>query len=250
MSGHSKWATIKRKKGRNDAQRGRLFTRLIKEIAIAARNGGGSVESNSRLRLAVERAKESNMPADNTERAIKRGTGELEGVSYEEVTYEGYGPGGVAIMVDVLTDNRNRTVSELRHVFSRNGGNFGETGAVAWVFQTKGLISVDKSVASEDQVFAAALDAGAEDIDSEGDSHEITTALGDLMTVRQALEDARIKTASAEIARIPQNTVRVEGKQAEQVLRLVEALEEHDDVQKVFANFDIDVEEMAAIAGE
>lgn len=250
MSGHSKWATIKRKKGKNDAQRGRLFTQLIKEIAVAARNGGGNPDTNARLRMAMDKAKESNMPGDNVDRAIKRGTGELEGVSYEELTYEGYGPGGVAIIVEVLTDNKNRTVSEMRHVFSRNGGNLAENGAVGWVFEAKGTITVNKAAAKEDDLFTVALDAGAEDIDTEGEAYEITTAPSDLEPVRKALIAAKIDVASAEFGRIPTNTVKCEGKTAEQVVRLMEALEDHDDVQKVYGNFDIDEEELAAIAGE
>ncbi len=248
MSGHSKWATIKRKKGRNDAERGKLFTKLIKEITVSARAGGGSPESNPQLRHAIDKAKEGSMPAENIERAIKRGTGELEGVTYEEVVYEGYAPGGVAIIAEALTDNRNRTVSEIRHVFSRNGGNLAETGAVAWVFQSKGLITVEKSSASEDEVFMVALDAGAEDIDSEGETHEITTALADLDKVRTALEEAGIAVANAEPSRVPTTTVKVEGKQAEQVIRLVEALEDHDDIQKVYGNFEMDEKLMAELA--
>lgn len=248
MSGHSKWATIKRKKGKNDAERGRLFTKLIKEITVAAREGGGNPESNPRLRHAIDKAKEGSMPAENIERAVKRGTGELEGVSYEEVVYEGYAPGGIAILAEALTDNRNRTVSDIRHIFSRNGGNLAETGTVAWVFENKGVISVEKSAASEDEVFMAALDAGADDIDSEGDTHEITTAPGDLDKVRKALEAAEIKVASADLSRVPTNTVKVEGKQAEQVLRLVEALEEHEDIQKVYGNFEMDEKLMATLA--
>jgi len=248
MSGHSKWATIKRKKGRNDAQRGKLFTKLIKEITVSARAGGGDPESNPQLRHAIDKAKEGSMPAENIERAIKRGTGELEGVTYEEVVYEGYAPGGVAIIAEALTDNRNRTVSEIRHVFGRNGGNLAETGAVAWVFQSKGLITVEKSSASEDEVFMVALDAGAEDIDSEGETHEITTALADLDKVRTALEEAGIAVANAEPSRVPTTTARVEGKQAEQVIRLVEALEDHDDIQKVYGNFEMDEKLMAELA--
>lgn len=247
MSGHSKWATIKRKKGRNDAERGKLFTKLIKEITVSAR-AGGDPESNPQLRHAIDKAKEGSMPAENIERAIKRGTGELEGVTYEEVVYEGYAPGGVAIIAEALTDNRNRTVSEIRHVFGRNGGNLAETGAVAWVFQSKGLITVEKSSASEDEVFMVALDAGAEDIDSEGETHEITTALADLDKVRTALEEAGIAVANAEPSRVPTTTVRVEGKQAEQVIRLVEALEDHDDIQKVYGNFEMDEKLMAELA--
>jgi len=248
MSGHSKWATIKRKKGKNDAERGKIFTKLIKEITVAARESGGNPDSNARLRLAMDKAKENNMPAENVERAIKRGTGELEGVHYEEVVYEGYGPGGVAILAEALTDNRNRTVSEMRHIFSKNGGNLAESGAVAWVFESKGEITVEKSAASEDDLFLIALDAGAEDIDSEGDTHQITTALADLEKVRRALEEAGIPMISAEPSRVPTNTIKVEGKQAEQVIRLIDALEEHDDIQKVYSNFEMDEKVMAALA--
>ena len=248
MSGHSKWATIKRKKGKNDAERGKIFTKLIKEITVAARESGGNPDSNARLRLAMDKAKENNMPAENVERAIKRGTGELEGVHYEEVVYEGYGPGGVAILAEALTDNSNRTVSEMRHIFSKNGGNLAESGAVAWVFESKGEITVEKSAASEDDLFLIALDAGAEDIDSEGDTHQITTALADLEKVRRALEEAGIPMISAEPSRVPTNTIKVEGKQAEQVIRLIDALEEHDDIQKVYSNFEMDEKVMAALA--
>lgn len=248
MSGHSKWATIKRKKGKADAERGKLFTRLIKEITIAAREGGGNADANPRLRQAVDKAKEGSMPGENIERAIKRGTGELEGVNYEEVTYEGYGPGGVAIMAQAVTDNRNRTVSDIRHVFSRNGGSLAEAGAVAWVFQSKGWITVDKSSAKEDDVFLVALDAGAEDIDTESDSYGITTAPADLDRVRKALEDAGIPVADADLNRLPTTNVKVEGKQAEQVIRLIEALEDHDDIQKVYSNFEMDDRLMTQLA--
>jgi len=248
MSGHSKWATIKRKKGKNDAQRGRIFTKLIKEIAIAARNGGGNPDANPRLRRAIDTAKANSMPMENVERAIKRGTGELEGVSYEEITYEGYAPGGVALLIESVTDNRNRTVSELRNLLSKNGGNLAEAGAVAWVFEAKGSISVEKSAGTEEDVFNIALEAGAEDMETEGETYEITTPLTELDAVRRALEDAGIAVASAEPARVPTTTVKVEGKQAEQVMRLLEALDDHDDVQKVWDNSDIDEKVLAELA--
>jgi YebC/PmpR family DNA-binding regulatory protein len=249
MSGHSKWATIKRKKGKNDAERGRIFTKLIKEIAFAARNGGGNPDTNARLRHAIDTAKSNSMPMDNVERAIKRGTGELEGVSYEEITYEGYAPGGVALLIESVTDNRNRTVSELRNMLSKNGGNLAEAGAVAWVFEAKGSISVDKSAGAEEDIFNIALEAGAEDMETDTDTYEITTPFGDLEAVRSALEAAGIVVASAEPAQIPTNTIKVEGKQAEQVMRLIETLDEHDDVQKIWDNSDIDEETLAEFAG-
>ena len=245
MSGHSKWATIKRKKGKADAERGRVFTKLIKELVVAAREGGGDPDMNPRLRTAIDKAKGSNMPADNIDRAVKRGTGELEGVTYEEAVYEGYGPGGVAFMAEALTDNKNRTISEVRHIFSKNGGNLAENGAVAWVFESKGLITVDKAV-DEEELFLVAAEAGAEDVDSEGEEHEVTMPLQQLDAVKTALTEAGIEPITAEPTRTPTNTVKVEGKQAEQVLRLLDILDEHDDIQKVYGNFDIDMEEMAA----
>jgi YebC/PmpR family DNA-binding regulatory protein len=250
MSGHSKWATIKRKKGATDAARGRLFTRLIKEITIAARDGGGNPDGNPRLRLAIQNAKASNMPADNIKRAIQKGTGELPGVAYEEVTYEGYGPAGVAILVEVVTDNNNRTVSEMRHVFSRNHGNLSQAGSVSWMFQKKGTIVVlpaaQRPPVSEDDLLNIILDAGADDMQTDDDSYTITTTPHAFETVKKALEDKGIHIESASIQMVPQNTVKVEGKEAEQILRLMEALEEHDDVQNVYANFDIDEKVMAA----
>lgn len=251
MSGHSKWATIKRKKAATDAARGRLFTRLIKEITIAARAGGGNPEGNPRLRLAISTAKAANMPADNIKRAIQKGTGELPGVSYEEITYEGYGPGGVAILVDCVTDNSTRTVSEMRHLFSRNNGNLGTSGSVAWMFSKKGTIIVPKQgqpkPISEDDLLAIILDAGAEDLASDEESFTVTTSPQAFDAVKTAVERAGIIIESASIQMIPQNTVKITGKEAEQTLRLMEALEEHDDVQNVYANFDIDDKEMAAI---
>ena len=240
MSGHSKWATIKRKKGKADAERGRLFTRLIKELVIAARQGGGDDSSNPRLRTAVLAAKAANMPAANIERAIKRGTGELPGVTYEEVTYEGYGPGGAALLLEALTDNRNRTVAELRHLLSKYGGNLGESGSVAWIFQRKGIITVPAGKSTEDDLLVAALDAGADDIENDEDVFRIKTDPANLDAVKKALEDHGIDYENAEITKEPSNTVRVEGKSAESLLKLMEVLEEHDDVQNVYSNFDID----------
>ncbi len=253
MSGHSKWATIKRKKGATDAARGRLFTRLIKEITIAARDGGGNPDGNPRLRLAIQTAKTNNMPADNIKRAIQRGTGELPGVSYEEIIYEGYGPGGVAVLVDVVTDNANRTVSELRHVFSRHAGNLGLAGSVAWMFQKKGTIVVSspkqKFPVSEDDLLGVILDAGADDLQSEEGEFTILTSPHAFETVKKALEDKGIILESANLQMVSQNTVRVTGKEAEQTLKLLEALEEHDDVQNVYSNFDIDEKELASLHG-
>jgi len=244
MSGHSKWATIKRKKGKLDAERGKLFTRAIKEITIAARDGGGDQDGNPRLRTAVLAAKAVNMPADNIKRAIQKGTGELPGVSYEEHTYEGYGPGGVALFLEVLTDNKNRTTSEIRHLLTKHGGNMGESGCVAWMFEQKGLITVEKSKVEEDRLIELVLDAGADDVDSEDtEAFEIYTPPSQFYAVQKALESAGIPMSSAEMSRIPQNTVDVTTeKEAEQVLRLMELIEEHDDVQKVWANFDIPTE--------
>jgi YebC/PmpR family DNA-binding regulatory protein len=253
MSGHSKWATIKRKKGATDAARGRLFTRLIKEITIAARDGGGNPEGNPRLRLAIQTAKSNNMPADNIKRAIQKGTGELPGVAYEEVTYEGYGPAGVAILVEVVTDNSKRTVSEMRHVFSRNNGNMGQSGSVAWMFHKKGTITVSKAAqkkpVTEDDLLSIILDAGADDMQSDDETFTITTAPAAFETVKKALDDSGIAIEHAALQMVPQNTVKVSGKEAEQTLKLLEALEEHDDVQNVYANFDIDEKELAALQG-
>ncbi|HYB73605.1 MAG TPA: YebC/PmpR family DNA-binding transcriptional regulator [Candidatus Sulfotelmatobacter sp.] len=248
MSGHSKWHGIKHKKAKIDAAKGRIFTRLIKEITVAARHGGGDPGGNPRLRTAIQAAKAANMPADNIERAIKKGTGELPGVSYEECVYEGYGPGGVAVMVEALTDNKNRTTSELRKVFSRNGGNMGESGCVAWMFAKKGLLQIEAAKADEEKLLSIALEAGAEDMRREESLFEVTTAPADFERVREALAKAGIPTVSAEVTMVPQNTLRVEGKQAQQMLQLMEDLEEHDDAQHVYANFDIPEEVMAAHA--
>jgi YebC/PmpR family DNA-binding regulatory protein len=251
MSGHSKWATIKRKKGATDAARGRLFTRLIKEITIAARGGGGNPEGNPRLRLAIQTAKDNNMPADNIKRAIQKGTGELPGTTYEEITYEGYGSGGVAILVEVVTDNANRAVSEMRHVFSRNHGNLGQAGSVAWMFHKKGTIVVPKASQklplTEDDILGIILDAGADDMQTEEEIYNITTSPHSFETVKKALEDKGVVIESAALQMVPQNMVKVTGKEAEQILRLMEALEEHDDVQNVYANFDIDEKELTAL---
>lgn len=239
MSGHSKWSTIKRKKERTDAERGKVFTKLIKEITVAAREGGDP-EGNPRLRTAILAAKEYNMPAANIERAIKKGTGELPGVTYEDVTYEGYGPGGVAVFVEVTTDNKNRAVSEIRHTFTRFGGNLGEAGCVSWMFEKRGLISVDKSSAKEDDLLMIVLDAGAIDVKMEDEGYEIITPFNKLEKIKQALDKNKIPYKQAELTMIPQTTVKLEGKDAEQMLKLMEALEEHEDVQKVYANFDIE----------
>ncbi len=246
MSGHSKWATIKHKKGATDAKRGKVFTKLIKEITVAARAGGGDQTANARLRKAVSDAKASNMPNDTIDRAIKRGTGELEGVSYEEITYEGYGPGGVAIMIDSMTDNRNRTVAEIRHIFSKNGGNMGASGSVSYLFDKKGYIVVDKAAKSEDELFEIVTEAGAEDLKDDGDNYEIVTAPDSFDVVLTAVKGAGVEPHVAEIEMIPQNYVKLEGNDARQMLKLMESLEEHDDVQKVSANFDISEADMAS----
>ncbi len=245
MSGHSKWHTIKHKKGALDAKRGKIFTKLIKEITVAARTGGsGDVEANARLRKAVTDAKAQNMPNDTIDRAIKRGTGELEGVNYEEITYEGYGIGGVAVLVETMTDNRNRTVAEIRHLFSKNGGNLGEAGSVAWMFDKKGLIIVDKAAKSEDELFEIAIEAGADDVKDEGDVFEIYTAPENFDAVDAAIKAAGIEPQASEIAQVPQNYIKLEGADAKQMLKLYEAIDDNEDVQKVHANFDIDESEM------
>jgi len=246
MSGHSKWATIKRAKGAKDAARGKLFGRLIKEITIAARDGGGDPEGNPRLRLAIDRAKAANMPNDNINRAIKRGTGEIEGVHYEEINYEGYGPGGVAFLVETITDNKNRTVAEIRHVFSKHNGNLAENGSVSWKFDRKGVISIPKNY-DEEELMLVVIEAGAEDMSVEDEHFEIVTEATDFESVKKALEDNDIEIGEAEVQMIPQNTLKVEGKDAEGVLRLYEALEDHDDVQNVYADFDIDADVMESM---
>ena len=239
MSGHSKWSTIKHKKGAADKKRGKIFTKLIKEITVAARMGGGDIEANPRLRQAVAAAKAQNMPKENFERAIKKGTGELEGVSYEEIIYEGYGPGGVAVMVECLTDNRNRTIADVRYMFSKAGGNVGTDGCVAWMFDKKGLIAVAKDAVEEDTLMEVALDAGAEDIRDEGDVFEVITDPGDFETVQAAVDQAGIACEMAEITRLPQTMTAVSGKEAEQMIRFMEALDDCDDVQKFYTNADI-----------
>jgi YebC/PmpR family DNA-binding regulatory protein len=246
MSGHSKWHSIKHKKAAADSKRGRIFTRLIKEMTVAARSGGGDIDSNPRLRLAVSTAKAANMPAENIKRAIMRGTGELPGVSYEDVHYEGYGPGGVAIYLHVLTDNKNRTVAEVRHILSKNGGNLGESGCVGWLFERKGYFVVEKASTNEDQLLDIALGAGADDMREDGDNFEIFTAPESFDRVKASLESAQIPIAAAEISMVPQNYVKLEGKNAQTMLKLMEALEEHEDVQNVWANFDIDEAELKA----
>jgi len=242
MSGHSKWATIKRKKAKIDAQRGKIFTRLAKEIIIAARQGGGDPDGNARLKTAIQRAKEANIPNENIMRAVQKGSGELGGANYEEITYEGYGPGGVAVMIEIMTDNRNRTAGEIRYIFSRSGGSLGETGCVAWMFQEKGLIVIDKTdnERDEDELMLLALESGADDFKTEDDSFEITCEPGELQAIKEALEKAEVKIAMAEITMVPQSTVKLEDKEAEQMMKLTDALEEHDDVQNVYANFEID----------
>ena len=240
MSGHSKWATIRHKKGAADAKRGKIFTKLIKELMVSARMGGGNPEGNPRLRAAVLAAKAENMPKDNIDRAIKKGTGELEGVSYEEMMYEGYGPGGVAVLVDIMTDNRNRAASEVRHIFSRNSGNLGEAGCVAWMFNKKGSIVFDKKAIPEEELIELALEAGAEDVIDQEDQFEIITSPEDFANVKAAFDDKGLDYELAEITMSPQTTVRIEDpKTAQQLLRLMDALEDADDVQHVYANFDI-----------
>ena len=244
MSGHSKWHTIKHKKGALDAKRGKVFTKLIKEITVAARTGGGDEAANARLRKAVSDAKAANMPNDTIDRAVKRGTGDLDGVNYEEITYEGYGIGGVAVLIETMTDNRNRTVAELRHLFSKNGGNLGEAGSVAWMFDKKGYIVVDKEAKPEEELFEIALEAGAEDMQDNGDSFEILTEPESFEAVSEAIKEANIEPQAAEVSMIPQNYIHLEGADAKQMLKLYEAIEDHDDVQNVYANFDIDESEM------
>lgn len=247
MSGHSKWSSIKHKKGAADAKRGKIFTKLIKEITVAARMGGGDPTGNARLRTAVDAAKAANMPKDNIERGIKKGTGELEGVNYEELSYEGYGPGGVAVLVECLTDKKNRTVAEVKHLFERNGGSLGEPGCVAWMFEKKGLIIIDKASADEEALFDLALNAGAEDVRDDGDEFEVMTDPGDFISVKEAIEEAGIEISHAENGMVPKNTIKLEGKKAQQMLSLMEGLEDNDDVSRVYANFDISDEEMEAL---
>jgi YebC/PmpR family DNA-binding regulatory protein len=249
MSGHSKWATIKHKKGALDAKRGQIFTRLIKEISIAAKNGGGDPDTNPRLRTAILAGKAENMPQDNIKRAIQRGTGELPGVTFEEFALEGYGPGGVAVLLDINTDNRNRTVSEIRHVFGKNGGNMADAGAVSWMFHKKGDIVIPKSAAKEDDLMGIVLDAGAEDLRDDGENWEVLCETSVYEKVLEAVKKAGIEPVSSSVTMIPQNYVKVEGPAASTMIRLMEALEEHDDVQNVHSNFDIDQKLLEEVAG-
>ncbi len=247
MSGHSKWATIKHKKGALDAKRGKIFTRLIKEISMAAKSGGDP-DKNPRLRTAIAAAKAENMPADNIKRAIQRGTGELPGVSYEEFSLEGYGPGGVALLIEISSDNRNRTVSEIRHVLSKNGGNMGEAGSVAYMFHKKGSVVVPKSAVKEDDLMGTVLDAGAEDLRDDGDNWEVITDPHSYEPVLEAVKKANLPVTTSEVAMLPQNYIKLEGQQASTMIRLLEALEDHDDVQHVYSNFDIDQKALEEVA--
>jgi YebC/PmpR family DNA-binding regulatory protein len=246
MSGHSKWASIKHKKGAADAKRGKVFTRLIKELTVAARAGGGDPDMNPRLRTIIADAKQNNMPADNIKRAIRRGTGEEPGVSYEEAQYEGYGPGGAAVIIDVLTDNKNRTVGELRHVLEKHGGNLAAANAVAWMFSKKGYIVIEKAKADEEKLLSAVLEAGADDLQDDGDNWEVLSAPEAFTAVNEAVKGLGIQPASAEVSMIPQSYVKLEGKQAQQMLKLMEALDDQDDVQHVWSNFDIEEKEIEA----
>ncbi len=248
MSGHSKWATIKHKKGALDAKRGKIFTRLIKEISMAAKGGGGDPNGNPRLRTAIAAAKAENMPADNIKRAIQRGTGELPGATYEEFSLEGYGPGGVAILVELSSDNRNRTVSEIRHVFQKNGGNMAEAGAVAWMFHKKGYIVVPKSAAGEDALMSIVLESGGEDLRDDGQSWEIFTEPAAYEAVLEAIQEAGVATSMSEVSMVPQNYIKLEGAAATAMIRLIEALEEHDDTQHVYSNFDVDEKQLEQVA--
>lgn len=247
MSGHSKWSTIKHKKGAADAKRGRLFSKLIKEITVAARIGGGDPGANPRLRTVLDQARAANMPSDNITRAIKKGTGELEGQSYEEIWFEGYGPGGVAILIHTLTDNRNRTVAEIRHLLAKMNGNLGENGCVSWIFSKKGVLTFDKKV-GEEKLMEAALDAGAEDIQQDGDYFVVTTDPANLEAIKAACKTKGLEAANSEISMVPQNTVKLDKDQAEKMLKLMDALEDHEDVQNVYANFDIDDKTMQELA--
>jgi YebC/PmpR family DNA-binding regulatory protein len=248
MSGHSKWSTIKHKKAVKDARRGKLFSKLIKEITVAARMGGGDLNANPRLRTAVTTARANSLPSDNIDRAIKKGTGELEGATYEEITYEGYGPGGAAIIATALTDNRNRTVAELRHLFDKHGGNMGAAGCVAWMFQKRGLIEVERDGVDEERLMEVALDAGAEDVNEQESGFEVLTAPEDFEAVKEALDAASISTLSAEVTLVPQNTVNLTGREAEQTLKLLDVLDDHEDVQSVASNADIPQEEIERLS--
>lgn len=249
MSGHSKWHNIRLRKGKMDAERGAKFTKLAREIIVAAKQGGGNPESNLRLRLAIQKARENSMPQDRIKNAIQRGTGEIEGANYEEITYEGFGPGGVALLIECATDNRNRTVADIRNILSKHGGRLGENGSVSWMFRPpQGLITVSKDVTDEDTLIMVALEAGAEDVQATDDAFEVYTAPGDLSRVVEALEAAGIKTASSQVTMVPTTTVKLEGKDAQQMLRMLEMLEDHDDIQNVYANFDIPDEVLEAAA--
>jgi YebC/PmpR family DNA-binding regulatory protein len=248
MSGHSKWSSIKHKKGAADARRGRIFTKLIKELTVAARMGGGDPEGNPRLRTAIQAAKAENMPKDNIERAIKKGTGELEGVSYEEVSYEGYGPGGVALLVECLTDNKNRTVADIKHILDRYGGSLGGPGCVSWIFEKRGMIVFDKGKVDEDKLLEVALEAGAEDVREREEEIEVVIAPSKFEAVKKAFDDRNMAYSVAEVSMVPQNTVKLEGRKAEQMLNLMEAFEENDDVNNIYANFDIPDKVMEAIS--
>ncbi len=248
MSGHSKWATIKHKKGAADARRGKVFTKLIKEITVAARIGGGDPDGNPRLRAAIAAAKTENMPADNIKRAVQKGTGELPGATYEEAVYEGYGPGGVAMMVEIATDNKNRTVSEIRHIFAKHGGNLGESGCVAWMFNKRGYVVIEKDKADEEKLLNLVMDAGADDLTDDGSNWEIFTTPNSMQQVVDRLKAEQITPALAEVSMVPQSYIKLSGKGAQQMLRLSEELEDHEDVQHVFANFDIAESELHELA--
>jgi YebC/PmpR family DNA-binding regulatory protein len=248
MSGHSKWHTIKHKKGATDAKRGRVFTRIIKELTVAARAGGGDPDTNPRLRTIIAEAKQANMPAENIKRAIRRGTGEEPGVQYEEITYEGYGPGGVALIIEAMTDNKNRTVGEIRHMLTKYGGDLGQSNSVAWMFEKKGYIVIEKAKATEDTLMSAALDAGADDLRDDGDSWEVLSAPDAFPAVKEAVEKLGIETVSAQVAMLPKNFVSLEGRSAQSMLKLLDLLEDHDDVQHVWSNVDIDEKELEAFA--
>ena len=248
MSGHSKWHTIKHKKGAADAKRGRVFTRIIKELTVAARAGGGDADTNPRLRTIVAEAKAVNMPAENIKRAIRRGTGEEPGVQYEEITYEGYGPGGVALIIEAMTDNKNRTVGEIRHLLTKYGGDLGQSNSVSWMFEKKGYIVIEKAKASEDTLLSAALDAGADDLRDDGDNWEVVSAPDAFPAVKEAVEKLGIETVSAQVAMLPKNYVSLEGKAAQSMLKLLDLIEDHDDVQHVWSNMDVDEKELEAFA--
>ena len=250
MSGHSKWATTKHKKAAADAKKGKLFTKLIRELTVAAREGGGNPESNPKLRIALERARQANMPGDNIDRAIKKGTGELPGVSYEQTFYEGYGPGGVAVLVEVLTDNKNRASSEVRNIFSKKGGNLAGSGSVSWIFKTKGYFLVERGGIDEEKLLGIVLENGAEDMKTEGSTYEITCEAKDFEQVKKSLEENRVKIQTAEVTKLPTTYVKVNGEAAKHVLQLIETLEDHEDVQNVYANFDIPDEILQAAAKE